>query len=260
MLHDRKTGHMRQPTDASGNRPVIILFTRVPVPGRAKTRLLPVLSAHECALLQEAMILDEAEGLGLLGLDLVIYRSDEADNLADADSVNARFHLRVAEAAPGVRLCVQTGDDLGSRMESAIDAELGRGAPWCMLLGSDLPLVDDNLIYEAIGAFGNEDALLCPSDDGGYWLVGLRRSCPALFEGKRYGTGSVFEEAYHACQSSGMGVAIGPVTRDIDTPDDFAWLCDLVRAKDRRVGVRTAACVRMIAMRMALGASAHDSQ
>lgn len=226
--------------------PTIVLFTRVPVPGRAKTRLLPALPAHACSMLQEAMAHDEAERLASLGMSLAIHYSNEADGLADADAVEARFCLRMRGVAPDARLCPQVGAGLGERMDAAITSELGRGAPWCLLMGSDLPLVTVELVYEAIDAFGNSDALLCPSDDGGYWMVGLRRPCPALFAGKRYGTGSVLEEACAACRASGLEVALGPVTRDIDTPDDLAWLRGLVQAGDRRVGPRTGRCVRAL--------------
>lgn len=261
--------------------PTIILFTRIPVPGRVKTRLLPALSGEECAQLQKAMLLDEAERLEEVcrrcgrprsvdaqsadtqdatanpsdsGLSLAIYYSDETVGLPDseASALRERFYEQVRLAAPSARLERQTGEGLGARMHNALCAELAAGAPWCILMGSDLPLVTCDLVEKAIAAFEGEgwesgplgtpsDVVLCPSDDGGYWLVGLRRPCPELFSGKRYGVGSVLAEALATCCDLGLAVALGPSACDLDTPDELERLRALAQSGDPRIGERTMA-------------------
>lgn len=241
-----------------GARPAIILFTRIPVPGRVKTRLLSALSGEECARLQEAMLLDEAERLEAVcrrsSLSLAVYYSDETADLSDAEAsaLRERFFEQVRAAAPFARFEGQTGEGLGARMHNAMCAELAAGAPWCILMGSDLPLVTFDLVEKAIATFEGEDwesgplatpsdVVLCPSDDGGYWLVGLRRPCPELFSGKRYGVGSVLAEALATCYDLGLAVALGPTACDLDTPDELEELRSLAQSGDPRVGKRTAA-------------------
>ncbi|MEE8716081.1 MAG: TIGR04282 family arsenosugar biosynthesis glycosyltransferase [Coriobacteriales bacterium] len=230
----------------------IILLTRVPVPGLVKTRLLRSrgggLSPAQAAALQEAMALDVADRLARLGARLVVRYSDEdrvaaARGVPGADRARERFLSRLpagAAAAP------QRGAGLGERMGNAIDDELAGGVESCVLLGSDLPLADVGLVGASLGLLADSgaDVVLCPSEDGGYWLVGARRPIPEVFSGKAYGAANVMEEALRSCERAGYSVVVGPRSRDVDDADDLDWLVDLVRADDPRVGLRTAALVR----------------
>ena len=238
--------------------PSLVLFTRVPVPGRAKTRLLPVLSGEQCAALQRAMACDAAAALGSLGLPVTVRYSDETCGLEGGAALRGAFlgalrSAALAASAPSVRCMPQEGAGLGERMEGALADELAADRGACLLMGSDLPAVDAAALRAALSAFGigggvdggnPADVLLGPSDDGGYWLVGLRAAFPELFAGKRYGTGSVLDEALAACQACGRTVVLGPVAGDVDTPDDLERLADLVDRGDRRVGPRTSTWVR----------------
>ena len=238
--------------------PSLVLFTRVPVPGRAKTRLLPVLSGERCAALQRAMACDAAEALGSLGLPVTVRYSDETSDLEDGAAVREAFlgalrSAALAAGAPSVRCLPQEGAGLGERMGRALADELAAGRGACLLMGSDLPTVDAGTLRAAFAAFGigggadggdPADVLLGPSDDGGYWLVGLHAAFPELFAGKRYGTGGVLDEALAACRAWGRTVALGPAAGDVDTPDDLERLADLVDRGGRQVGPRTSAWVR----------------
>ena len=219
--------------------PTLVLFTRVPVPGHAKTRLLPALSPQGCAALQRALALDAAERLAAAGWPLTVRYSDEAPG----SELEAGFLAELKAAARGAatyRAQPQVGADLGARMHAALTDELDRGAPACLLMGSDLPLVTTELVRQAWRAFDpRADVLLGPSDDGGYWFVGLRSACPELFSGKRYGAGDVLGEALATCRAASRTPALGPVARDVDTPDDLAWLRRLAAEGDPRVGRRT---------------------
>lgn len=225
-------------------RPTLILFTRIPVAGRAKTRLMPALPAEACAELQRALLLDQVERLASLDLPLTVcYADDGCDEAAVAAFCDA---VRASAGKTSVRFTQQRGEGLGTRMAAAIDGELAAGAQGVLLMGSDLPLVTPDVVREALVAFATADVVLCPSTDGGYWCVGLRESLPALFETDGYGGPSVFERARAAVLSAGRSVAIGPVSRDLDTPDDLGWLLSLARSADARVGVRTGALLREI--------------
>ena len=252
----------------------LVLLTRVPVPGRVKTRLMGALSGAQCARLQRALALDVAERLGATGLPLTVRYSDEAQS---DDALLRGFLADVEDAwkrggGRGVlRLEPQRGDGLGARMASAIEDELAHGAAGCLLMGSDLPLLGAELLAPAVAMFGGDSpsgtaektpepgasrpgldvtpaphVVLGPTDDGGYWLVGLRRPFGELFAGKRYGSGGVLEEALATCRAHGRTAALGPATRDVDTPDDLRQLAALVAAGDPRVGRRTAQVVRSL--------------
>lgn len=229
-------------------RPHLVLLTRVPVPGRVKTRLMGALSGAQCARLQRALALDVAERLGATGLPLTVRYSDEAqgdDALLRGFLADVRDAWKRGGGRGGLRLEAQRGDGLGARMASAIEDELALGADGCLLTGSDLPLLGAGLLAPAVAAFdgGAPDVVLGPTNDGGYWLVGLHHPFGELFADKRYGSGSVLEEALAACRAHGRTAALGPATRDVDTPDDLRWLAALVAAGDPQVGWRTARVV-----------------
>ena len=145
----------------STGSPHLVLLTRVPVPGRVKTRLMGVLPGEQCAQLQRAFALDAVERLAPLGLPLTVRYSNEA---ADNPALLWEFLAEVEKAWElgggngGLRLEPQRGDDLGARMASAIEDELARGAGGCLLTGSDLPFMGAGLLARALDAFGFEPA------------------------------------------------------------------------------------------------------
>jgi len=190
----------------------LILFTRITVPGMVKTRLMPFLSGAECAALQKAMTLDTAHTLSTLDRELFIFYSDEGP-VGLLDGLPEKAHLYP-----------QDGADLGERMYNALDTVLALGYKNCLLLGSDLPLLDAEDVEEAGRMLGKNDIVFCPSTDGGYWLVGMRTPFRPVFQGQRYGTGCVLTDAMACCAAHGLRAGLGPVRRDLDTPEDLAWL------------------------------------
>ena len=199
--------------------PTLILFTRVPRAGQAKTRLIPALGEHGAAEFQWRLLerllgeLRHGAEQGLWRLR-VYYCGTEG------------FERLRSMAGEGVVFVEQADNaDLGARMRAALERELGAGAPAVGLMGSDLPEATASVVAEALGLLEDPavDVSLCPVEDGGYWFVGLKQPFPQLFEGTTYGGSSVFEDAVAACAAHGRTVATGPRLRDVDTPEDLAW-------------------------------------
>ena len=219
----------------STSAPTLILFTRVPKAGQAKTRLIPALGEQGAAEFQWRLLERLLDELGR-GVDqgfwqlLVYYCGTEGLE-----------RLR-AMAEEGVAFVEQVDDpDLGVRMRAALERELAAGAPAVGLMGSDLPEATTGVVAEALGLLKDPatDVCLCPVEDGGYWFVGLKQPFPQLFEGTTYGGASVFEDALAACAAHSRAVAAGPRLHDVDTPEDLAWLEDWAAGS----GARTAPAV-----------------
>ena len=199
--------------------PTLILFTRVPKAGQAKTRLIPALGEHGAAEFQWRLL---ARLLGELrhGAEQGLWR------LRVYYCGTEGFERLRLMAGEGVVFVEQADNaDLGARMRAALERELGAGAPAVGLMGSDLPEATASVVAEALGLLEDPavDVSLCPVEDGGYWFVGLKRPFPQLFEGTVYGGASVFEDALAACAAHGRAVAAGPRLHDVDTPEDLAW-------------------------------------
>lgn len=199
--------------------PTLILFTRVPRAGQAKTRLIPALGEHGAAEFQWRLL---ARLLGELrhGAEQGLWRLRVY--YCGTEGLE-RLRLMAGE---GVVFVEQADDaDLGVRMRAALERELGAGAPAVGLMGSDLPEATASVVAEALNLLEDPavDVSLCPVEDGGYWFVGLKLPFPQLFEGTVYGGASVFEDALVACAAHGRAVAAGPRLHDVDTPEDLAW-------------------------------------
>lgn len=215
--------------------PTLILFTRVPRAGQAKTRLISALGEQGAAEFQWHLLgrllgeLRHGAEQGLWRLRVYYCGTEGLERLRSM-------------AGEGVVFVEQVDDpDLGARMRAALERELGAGAPAVGLMGSDLPEATTDIVAEALGLLKDLaiDASLCPVEDGGYWFVGLKRPFPQLFEGTTYGGSSVFEDAVAACAAHGRTVATGPRLRDVDTPEDLAWFEDWAAGS----GARTAPAV-----------------
>ena len=199
--------------------PTLILFTRVPKAGQAKTRLIPALGEHGAAEFQWRLL---ARLLGELrhGAEQGLWR------LRVYYCGTEGFERLRSMAGKGVVFVEQADNaDLGARMRAALERELGASAPAVGLMGSDLPEATASVVAEALGLLEDPavDVSLCPVEDGGYWFVGLKQPFPQLFKGTTYGGASVFEDALAACAAHGRTVATGPRLHDVDTPEDLAW-------------------------------------
>ena len=233
---------------SSTGQATLIVFTRVPVPGRIKTRLHATLTENECASLHESMTFDLIEKCTRLGNPIVLCYSDEWVGIEDGTRIRDSFLARAQEVAGSheLRYLAQEGSDLGSRMANAIEAVLAEGADACLLMGCDLPYIMRHDIEFAQQSLSYSDVVFAPSKDGGYWLVGMKEPFAEVFEEKKYGGKSVLTEAIASCRAHGRKVTLARETFDVDTPYDFERLCNQVRTGDFRIGPRTFETVERI--------------
>lgn len=193
----------------------LILFTRLPEAGRVKTRMMPRLSGEECAELQWAMLEDISSSLSGAEGDLFVF-------YAPPESPRALKRLR--ELLGSAEYQQQLGEGLGERMHHAFTHVFKQGYDACLLMGSDIPFVSRWDITAAWQELYGRDVVLGPSEDGGYWLVGLRRPFEPLFVLRSYGHGGVLAEAMAVCEACGLAVGLAATKRDADTWDDLYYL------------------------------------
>lgn len=198
-----------------------ICLTRVPEPGRTKTRLMPVLAAEECALLHTAFLQDLNRVAEQVNADFfVAYTAEGAwESLREIFSGAADYFP-------------QEGTDLGLRMHNAITEVLCRGYDACVLTGSDLPCLMAEHVESGFRALEEAEVAIGPTPDGGYYLVGLKKPCLALFEKQTYGHGSVFAATMAAAERAGCTVAEALPCSDVDTPEELRALWENCRGTD----------------------------
>lgn len=119
-----------------------------------------------------------------------------------------------------IRCVPQGGGDLGARM-GRLFRELPPGP--VVIIGADIPEITRTHVASAFAALGNHDAVLGPADDGGYWLVGLRRRprIAEIFGDVRWSSEDTFNDTAKNILRQGLSLAVIGTLADIDTGDDF---------------------------------------
>lgn len=215
----------------------VALFTRVPVPGRTKTRLSPPLSGEECAEFHRACLADVSEAVRASGLPAYLFQTG-GDPEEELEHIWGRLGLTAADRAH-FRQRSQEGEGLGERMLRATEAVL---VEWqgCLLVGADVPEVGAETLREAARKLETADVVLGPALDGGYYLLGLKRAEPALFAGLPWGTGRVLAGTVAAAEAAGLAVAYVEERADIDAWADLVALYEARRDGEQGIGGRRA--------------------
>ena len=197
-----------------------IVFTRIPLEHKTKTRLLPYYTPKQCVGLHIAMLKDLARTLN--GLDAsvktYIYYLPEGDvsiikNIFGDDKTYRE----------------QRGEDLGDKMYNAISEVLAEGAEAVSLSGTDIPMLSAEDIESSFTFLENNDIVLSPTEDGGYYLVGMKKANKEIFDIEGYGTGSVYENTKQKIEDMGLSLGTGRRHRDIDTKEDIKAYYGIIR-------------------------------
>lgn len=122
---------------------------------------------------------------------------------------------------PGWRTAPQGNGPLGERLERAFRERLGPACGRLAVIGADCPRVTAEDIREAWAALETHDAVLGPALDGGYWLIGLKDPCPALFQEIAWSTERVLEQTLRKAEQAGLRVRLLRKLGDIDTQRDW---------------------------------------
>jgi len=117
----------------------------------------------------------------------------------------------------------QAGEDLGERMKNGFAEAISMNFKRVVLIGSDIPDLSLEFIEEAFTSLQEKDAVIGPSLDGGYYLIGFKKETfsPRVFEGIRWSTESVFEKTLEVLEREGLTVHTLQPLRDIDTVGDL---------------------------------------
>ena len=193
----------------------LIVFAKAPVPGEVKTRLVPSLGVLSATTLYEAMVLRTLGTAVNARVGLV--------ELWCTPSKEHPFFGRCAKEFQ-LTLHLQTNGDIGRRMAHAFQETL-KGIPFALLLGTDCPsLAQDDLGEAAAALRQGSDAVIGPTEDGGYCLLGLRRYAPSLFYDISWGTELVLEQTRARLRQLGWSWHELPERWDVDRPEDVERL------------------------------------
>ena len=197
-------------------RPVCIVMVKAPRAGAVKTRLVPPLSAEEAAALAACFARDT----------LASARSVVPEIIMAYAPADGREQLEALFQADGLLWLEQLGEGLGARLDSAAAHAAGLGYSPLIIIGADSPTLPPAFIDGAVNSLvaGESDVALGPTEDGGYYLVGLRRPSSGLFKNVAWSTPQVFRQTAANAARLGLRLLQLPRWYDVDTPADLLRL------------------------------------
>ncbi len=187
----------------------LIIMTRYPEAGRAKTRLIPALGAEGAAGLQRLMTehtVAQAQRLGV------------RTEICFTGGTGAQMRRWLGEKPAFSR---QGGGDLGERMARALGRHFRGGGRKAVVIGCDCPDNRTTDIHECFQALDSNECAIGPASDGGYYMIGLRRPAPQLFRGIDWGSGKVLRQTLERASMLGLSMHLLAERRDVDRPEDI---------------------------------------
>jgi len=209
----------------------LILFTRYPEPGTAKTRLVSLLGAEGAAEFQRRLTVHAAKAAAeagrLRGLSLEI-RHEGGGESRMRDWLGDGFTFRP-----------QGSGDIGARMQTSLGDAFAEGAPRAVLIGSDIPGLTSATVVRAFNALKHHDLVFGPAADGGYYLIGMtaacfRRGTAYLGPSIPWGSPDVLARTLGMARDARLIFTLLKTLADVDRPQDLpAAMQALCSGKDR---------------------------
>lgn len=185
---------------------LLIIFTRNPVLGKVKTRLAKTVG-DKTALDIYTFLLKKTKEITLDSpCDKVVYYSEK---IIKNDIWNCN----------SFRKEVQFGEDLGAKMKNSFYDAFENNYRKVVLIGSDIYDLESYHINEAFKKLETNDVVMGPALDGGYYLIGLKKMHPKIFDNKRWGSSTVRKDTLKNLEK--VDVHLLPVLNDVDVIEDI---------------------------------------
>lgn len=191
--------------------PILVIMAKEPQVGFTKTRLCPPLTLDEAAQLYEALLMDSISlASGLDRIDLAI---------AVTPPQSVAYFKRISPL--DTLLIPVECDDIGDCLTRVLRSLLDMGYPKVLAFNADGPSVPQGYIQTAVRLLDECDVVLGPSEDGGYYLVGLKQLYPEIFLGVTWSTPQVLHQTLTKIKDLGLEAGLLPPWYDVDTAADL---------------------------------------
>ena len=190
----------------------LLVFAKSPVAGQVKTRLIPDIGRHRETTLYKELLTRT--------LDTVIKTEFSEIQLWVSGNIRHQYFSRLKNKRH-FKFYQQTGRDLGDRMFNAFESALSQ-YPYAVLTGSDCPSLSSADLQSAMTLLeSGKEMVLGPAEDGGYYLIGLRKNNAELFSGIKWGEENVFSETCARAKKINFDVSLLPKRSDVDRVSDL---------------------------------------
>lgn len=200
------------------NRDLLIVYVKNPEEGRVKSRLIPQLGEYLATSVYSVLLKNLSNVLNILEIPVRISH--------DGKFPEKGLNLKVPHSRSE-----QSGKDLGERMYNDLFVALKEGYERVCLVGSDIPNLDGSIISKAFESLNDNDLVLGPTFDGGYYLIGIHRDTHLKrkwFQGIPWSTSTVLDDTINKLSGYKINYGLLPLLRDLDTPEDLEKFPDLL--------------------------------
>jgi uncharacterized protein len=188
------------------NNKALIIFVRKPELGKVKTRLAATLG-NEKALAVYLELLQHTHEISVtVNADKFVFY---ADAIEEHDMWN------------GFTKKLQSSDDLGGKMKAAFAFLFDAGYRQVVIMGSDCFELSNEIIEKAFNTLEQNDVVIGPASDGGYYLLGMKKLFSFLFENKNWSTEHVFQQTVSDLQKENISFSELVMLTDVDTEADW---------------------------------------
>lgn len=184
----------------------LLIFTRNPELGKVKTRLAKTIGNEKALTVYKDLLLHTRNETQAIDCDKFVFYDSEIveDDIWSGTSYQKKL---------------QSNGDLGQRMHDAFKTLFEMGYQNCIIVGSDLFDLKAIIIENAFKELLNYEVVIGPAEDGGYYLLGLKKDDHAIFQNKDWGTASVFKATMRDLENKKVGLL--DTLNDIDTFEDL---------------------------------------
>lgn len=186
----------------------LIIFARNPVRGKVKTRLAATMGDDKALSIYQSLLEHTVQITQQLPCDPYVFY---ADGISLNDIWSDDRYLKKN----------QEGKDLGQRMLHAFDTLFQQGYQKIIIIGTDCFELSSSILLDAFTVLDEKQVVIGPSEDGGYYLLGMRHFFPFLFEEKAWSTDTVCSSTIQQLEIQNICYEILPILNDIDTEDDL---------------------------------------
>jgi uncharacterized protein len=188
---------------------ILIIFYKNPVQGKVKTRLAATIGADKAFEVYKAMVERIHSISQKIEVDKIVYHSDQ---IIKDDIWNSLFKKEI-----------QRGDDLGEKMMNAFKDVFGLGYSKAVLIGTDVPSLTEHILNDAFNKLDNNDIVIGPAYDGGYYLIGMKSIQTFLFQNIEWSTTKVLAQTISKIESHNLSYSLLPRLHDIDEEKDLIY-------------------------------------
>lgn len=190
------------------DKELLIIFTKVPQLGKAKTRLAASVGDEKALEVYQGLLSHTHAVTFALSQEKIVYYTPYI--VADDQWESSIFQK-----------ALQSAGDLGERMQQAFAQGFARGYARICIIGTDCFDLTTEHLTQAFTALHEHDVVLGSSQDGGYYLLGMNQLYASLFSNKTWSTESVADRTRQDIQKQQLSLKELPILNDIDTIDDL---------------------------------------